>query len=254
MPADPIVATADAGLLTTVPAIRIASTSAILPLSYFLSPSGTSNPNLPTAEVNGLYNILFGHLPDPTGLANAVAYLNGGGSLKALTTLLMDTTEYETRVVAQDYLNFAGRMGTSSEINTWVNLLQHGSTPEQIASLMLTSDGFNSTHVDNASYVQALYNDLLGRRASDSEVAGWTSLMSSGLSRASVAFDFVFGAPAMTRAVNGLGVIFWGTPPDAATERYCVDFLVTGQLNLEQVASAFASSTQFIARAQASVS
>ena len=64
-------------------------------MTYFVTPSGPSNPDLPTAEVNGLYNILFGRLADPTGLANAVAYLNKGNSLQSLATILMGSGEYE---------------------------------------------------------------------------------------------------------------------------------------------------------------
>ena len=235
------------------PTFGVIETSSVLPMTYSANPFGTGNPNVSTAEVTGLYNILFNRAPDSTGLANAVAYLKGGGSLQTLASTLIHSTEYDRRVVAQDYLTFAGRAGSSSEIDAWVGLMQQGTSAEQVAYLMLTSAGFNAAHATDASFVQALYNDLLGRQASDAEVSAWTNVIASGTSRASVAQDFVFGAPAMSRAVGGFGLIFQGTSPDANALGYCVSYLVSGRLTLADVASAFASSSAFIAGANASV-
>ena len=178
-----MVVTASAG--SSAPPRRHWSSGRRCPAAVVLvTPFGPTNPDLPTAEVNGLYQILFGHRPDPTGLTNSVTYLNNGGSLQSLSIILMDTTDYEKRVVAQDYSpSPAGparvvggrRLGEPDAGRT---------TPEQVAYLMLTSDGFNATHPTDASFVQALYNDVLGRQASDSEVAGWTALIASGTTRA----------------------------------------------------------------------
>ena len=68
--------------------------------------------------------------------------------------------------MAQDYLTFAGRAGSSSEIAAWVSLMQGGTSAEQVAYLMLTSIGLNQAHTEDASYVQALYTGVLGRQAS----------------------------------------------------------------------------------------
>lgn len=249
--AQSVIAAADG--LNVAGAIGFASTSSLLPTTYSTNPFGVHNPDISTAEVNGLYTILFNRAADPGGLANAVSYLKGGGSLKTLTLILEDTAEYKARVVAQDYLNFVGRVPTGGELDAWIGAMDRGTSAEGVAYLMLTSAGFNATHPTDASYVQALYTGVLGRQASPVEVAGWVSAIASGLGRSSVAFDFVFGTAAMTRAVDGFGSIFWAQTPDPATEQYTVAYLVSGKVALGQVASSFASAAQFIARANTTV-
>lgn len=246
-----VVATAG-GLAAAAGPLGFLPTSAILPLSYNAAPFGAHNPDISTAEVNGLYNTILGHAPDAAGLATAVSYLKGGGSLQFLAQVLEHTLDYDTRVVSQDYENFAGRAGSSSEIASWVSLLQNGASEEQVAYLMLTSPGFNQLHPDDASFIQALYTGVLGRQADASEIAAWQPYLASA-GRAAVVRQFVFGPVAMTRAVDGFGALFTGAFPDAATEQYAVNFLVSGRLTLAQVASAFASSPGFIQRANATV-
>ena len=57
----------------------------------------------------------------------------------------------------------------------------------------------------------------------------------------------------MTAAVDGFAAVFDAAPPDAYTEAYCASFLTTGELTLADVASAFASSSGFIQRANATI-
>ena len=57
----------------------------------------------------------------------------------------------------------------------------------------------------------------------------------------------------MSYAVQGMAATFWATVPDPALVAYDVSFLVTGQLTLADVASAFAGSTGFAGRANRTV-
>ena len=233
-------------------AYGVLPTSPLLPLTIGPAPFGSHNPDLATAEVNGLYNILLGRAPDPGGLANAVAYLKGGGSLQTLSTILMHTNEYYGDVVASYYRTFVGRDGSPAEVAAWVGVLRGGTTLEGLAYLMLTSAGFNGLHPDDGSFLQALYQDILGRSASAGEIAAWESAIVKGLSRASVVSDFIHSPASAKRAVDGFALAFWGRPIDAATEQFTVAYLVNGG-TLVEVASAFAASAPFVQRAQAMV-
>jgi streptogramin lyase len=226
--------------------------SSVLPVNVSANPFGTHNPDVQTAEVNGLYRLLFNRAPDPTGLAAAVSYLKNGGSLQSLTAILERTTEYESDVVASYYTNFLHRAGSASEIAAWVNLLQNGYTVEQVAQLFVTSTEFNGLYPTDATYIEALYEDFLGRRASASEITAWQTYVSvSG--RASAAHLFVSGGPTMNAAVVGLSAAFWGQILDAATAAYDVYYLSNGLVSLADVATVLASSPQFIQRANATV-
>ncbi len=71
----------------------IIPSSSLLPLTYAAHPLGTANPDIQTAEVNGLYQMILGRAPDATGMANAVAYLKSGGSLTQLSADLPTSVE-----------------------------------------------------------------------------------------------------------------------------------------------------------------
>ena len=154
-------------------------TSTLMPITYGPAPFGSNNPFLITAEITGLYNILLGHAPDAAGLSGWVNAVVQGLPFSTVVNDFLHGTPYYQRVVASDYQAFDDRAPTTSESDAWVALLQQGYTTEQVAYLMLTSDGFNSLHATDASFIQALYNDLLGRQATDSEVAAWAPYLAA---------------------------------------------------------------------------
>jgi virginiamycin B lyase len=240
------------GQLGTASNLGVAPFSTVLPVHLAANPFGTDNPDVQTAEVNGLYQILFGHAPDPTGLANSVAYLKGGGSLQTLTQILEHTTEYEGDVIASYYTNFLHRVGSPSEIAAWANLVQGGYTFEQVALLFVTSTEFNGLYPTDAAYIEALYEDFLGRQATPGEITAWESYL-AGSNRAAMAHLFVSGAPTMNAAVVGLSTAFEGQPVDAATAAFDVYYLSNGLVSLADVATVLAGSPQFIQRATATV-
>ena len=89
--------------ITTGPTFGIFLTTPILPLTFNPTPFGAHNPDVSTAEVNGLYQILFNRAPDPAGLTASVNYLKGGGSLPTHASILMQTDEYQSIVIQSYY-------------------------------------------------------------------------------------------------------------------------------------------------------
>ena len=148
-------------------------TSVVLPLNVNRAPYGSDNPDIQTAEVNGQYELILGRVPDPSGGAAAVAYLKTGGSLAQLATDLFDSVEYESKLVATYYQTFLRRSGSAAEISNWVNAMQVGLTEEQVASDFLNSTEYSDLFPANATFVQALYGDVLaGCRARRSSLPG----------------------------------------------------------------------------------
>ena len=143
------------------------------------------------------------------------------------------------------YRTFAGRDGSAAEVAAWVNLMQQGLGAEKIAYLMMTSAGFNGLHPDNASFLQAVFTDTLGRPPAPAELAavgGRTWRAGSAGRRSST--------PSSTRpqaaqnAVLGFASLFWGLPIDPATEAADAQYLPPAG-TLADVAAAFASSPAF---------
>jgi hypothetical protein len=114
----------------------------------------------------------------------APALINGQAGRTAVATGIEGSFEARDRLVKTWYQTYLGRQADGTEELGWVDLLGAGQSEEQVLSQILGSTEFYSraqslvpTGAPEKSYVQALYQVLLDRTASDPEVAGWTAAM-----------------------------------------------------------------------------
>jgi streptogramin lyase len=240
------------GQSSNPPTIGIVLTSAVLPIAPSVSPFGASNPDVSTAEVNGLYRLILGRAPDATGGANAVAYLKGGGSLAALASGLFHSTEYETLAVQADFRNYLGRSGSSSDIAAGVAALKAGATEKDLAGFFFSTPEFSQLHASNADFATAAYQDILGRTPSSSELALVTGLLAGSLSRQGLTSFMLGSQEAALRAVNGFYSTFLARQGDPAGIAFWVADL-QGGASLVDVAAAFAPAPDYVARANKTV-
>jgi streptogramin lyase len=229
----------------------ILAPSPTLPLAMNPAPFGTNNPDVSTAEVNGLYQIILNRAPDPPGGAAAVAYLKNGGSLQQLAADLINSPEYETGVVASYYENFLGRAGSTAEVNAWVAVMQGGMSEEKVESLFMLSTEYASLHPTQTDFVQSLYGNILGRAGSSPEVAAWVSLLTSSATESQVITGFLESSEAASRGLNGL---YWSIL-DGITDSAAATHIASLQSGgtLANVAIAIASSGSFVTLANATV-
>jgi streptogramin lyase len=241
------------GEVATGQSFTIFSASSVLPLTLNGVPFGTHNPDISTAEVTGLYNMILGRAPDPAGLAGWVSALKSGTlKLPQVAADFLDSTEYLSHVVGSYYQNFLDRAASSAEIAAWVSAMQGGKSEEQVATAFFESAEFNRSHGDNSTFVQGLYNDILGRHATDAEVSAWSGALSSGTSQSQVISDVLGSTEADMRAVVGFYEIILAGEYDPSGINFWVAGLQSGA-TLSTVASDFFSSTTFVALANASV-
>jgi streptogramin lyase len=227
------------------------SPSPILPLAQNPAPFGTHNPDVSTAEVNGLYHIILGRAPDATGGAAGVAYLKDGGSVQVLATILLDSQEYETGVVASYYKNFLNRTGSSVEINAWVAAMRGGLSEEQLETKFMLSTEYAALHPTATDFVQSLYGNILGRAGSAAEVASWVSVLPPGAGEEGAISAFQQSTEAVDRAISGL---YWSIL-DGANDGQVAARVASLQSGgtLASAAIAIASSNQFVGLANATV-
>src|SRR5262249_45499962 len=86
------------------------------------------------------------------------------------------------------YQDLLGRAPAAAELPPWVDLLQGGASPQQVALAVLTSSERATAAVN------ALYLPVLRRQADPVGVAAFTPLLQTGASLEAVA-DIVFGSP-----------------------------------------------------------
>ncbi len=247
----PVPVATTGGEVTQNVAVYVQQSSAVLPFPLLANPFGAHNPSLAAAEVTGLYNLILRRAPDPTGLANGTSYLQNGGSLSALAGLLLHSTEYESDLIASYYETYFGRAGSPAEIAAWVSLMQTRESAEQVTYLMLTSPEFTALHPDNASFIKAVFADLLGRVPSAGELASWESY-TGGASRGATVYFMIHSPEAGVHAARGFYAQFWASPMTQAGAAAVVSALEFRN-DLADVAAQFAGAPQFVARAQASV-
>jgi hypothetical protein len=104
-----------------------------------------------------------------------------------------------------------------------------------------------TTHSSSSSFVQGLYNDVLGRAADSAGFTAWLQALQGGANRSLVAAAFVNSAEAVANVVNRDYVQFLLRPADAAGRNAWVAAEQSGALTLEQVGEAVLVSDEFFA-------
>jgi lysophospholipase L1-like esterase len=100
----------------------------------------------------------------------------------------------------------------------------------------------------NAAFVEAVYQDVLGRQADSAGLAWGTALVNSGQSRAIFIEPMVYSDEASTHFIRSVYQQYLGREADAAGLSYWLAQMHAGVRN-EQIEAAFLASDEFYARA-----
>lgn len=223
------------------------------PLPYNPSPFGVHNPDVQTAEVTGLYNLVLGHAPDPAGLAYWVQNLKNGVPISVLSNYLLTSPEYDTNLILADYRNYLDVPSpTVTAVNEWVGFMQAGMTAKQVAYYFMTSDVFDNLYPSNTAFVQALYVDILGYQPASWEVSSWLTVLGEGVTRSQAVASFLNSSFADARVVTGQYGTILARQVDSYSLTAYVDLLAVGWTPV-QVATTLFSTQEFAVRANNTV-
>jgi Invasin, domain 3/Domain of unknown function (DUF4214) len=231
--------------------------STVLPIPASTpEPFGIDNLNVDTALVNGLYTLILGRPADLGGVSYFVEELQSGTSMLQVAASFYNSTERDTKLVQSFYETYLGRVGESSGVSFYVAQLQAGMTEQAVTAEFLDSPEYSADHSSNASFIQSLYENILGRNGASSEVSAWVSLMSATVgpvSRSTAVTDFINSTESDSRMIQSLYVDILDRQGSASEVSAWVTIIQTGQLTLDQVAERFFDSPEFATRAQATV-
>jgi len=218
-----------------------------------------SIPLAPNAAfVESLYIDLLhrvGNTTDPTDAGAWVNALNSGSLTPAAVADRIGRSPEALGVVVDGlYLEILGRPSDPGGRITFVNLLESGSTIEQAVTAMVTSLEYTATTGSATAFVQSLYNKLLGRTGSNSEIAYWVGVLPQ-LGRGGVALDFLGSTEFRTDVVEEL----YGFPPPSSLATLFpnllhrtsapsageVNYWVTTGLDVLTIETLFAGSAEF---------
>lgn len=138
--------------------------------------------------VAALYQEFLHRDPDPQGLAYHVNQLNSGASRASVAMVFEDSREYSTSFVTGLYQSLLHRTASQSEIDFWVGQLIGGATWDQAKAAFLGSAEYFAKHGSaNAAFLNAVYEDVLGRSLDSAGQTFWEAMLASGMSRQTVA-------------------------------------------------------------------
>jgi hypothetical protein len=194
-----------------------------------------------------LYNDLLHRQADPGGLAAWSDFLNNGGSRTQVVLGIESSPEYLGDQVDAVYSQLLHRSADPAGRNAFVNFLENGGTIEQMEAMVAGSPEYFQVRSGgtNDGFLDALYQDVLGRAVDASGRAAWDQVLASGLSRTQVAAG-IFSSPEYANdLVNNYYTTYLRRQADPAGLNGWVGQLLGGVKDQQVLAGILASAEYF---------
>jgi beta-glucosidase len=201
-----------------------------------------------SAYVAGLYQVLLRRTPRASEVAPDVPILNSGAQTP--TQVALDITgsgEFLTDLVVADYQRLLGRSPVVAETIGCLELLEARGTSTQLAATLLSSPEYVQKHGGTAGgWVTAVYQDVLGRFPTASELAGAVPALQTGASSpAAFALAVLQSAESEVDIATAAYAQVLGGSPDPRGLAVLINDLAEG-LSPEQLQALLASTATFI--------
>jgi hypothetical protein len=162
-----------------------------------------------------------------------------------IASAITHSSEHYADFVTGAYQQYLHRTPTPAEVNGWVAAMQNGLTDEQLEACFVGSAESVAGHGGpGAGWVTSLYQDLLHRTPTATEVNGWVAALRNGASPQDVAHGFAVSVEREIMRVQGDYKQFLGRPASAAEIEGWVNAFEHGATN-ENVVAGFISSCEF---------
>ncbi|MBV9070420.1 MAG: DUF4214 domain-containing protein [Acidobacteria bacterium] len=152
--------------------------------------------------INQLYIDLLGRPADAAALATLNGLLTGGATRASVASVVLASAEYRQRLLTDFYSTFLHRPISAAEVSFWGPAFASGMTDEQIeAQIVASPEYFALGGSTNSSWINRVFNEVLGRSPSGTETSAYLTLLGSN-SRLSVALSILNSGEAITRRVQ----------------------------------------------------
>jgi Domain of unknown function (DUF4214) len=234
------------------------------PASVVFDPNSNldiSNPLTGNAAyVQTLYEDLLNRVGDTTSNTDAgfwvTALNNSTLTQAAVANDIAHSQAALTNLVSGLYLKLLGRTSDTTGATFFINLLKGGDTLEQVISMMVSSQEYTTDNSSDGAFVQSLYNKLLGRVGSSSELAFWIAQLPT-LGRTGVANEILaspefrgdvvqqlygFTSPPSASVANLFSNLLHRTSAPATAD---IDFWVNSKNDVLAIQASIAGSDEF---------
>jgi len=199
--------------------------------------------------IGQLYLDLLNRAVDPSGLAFWDAQLAAGATRVQVALGIEQTMEFERNVVNGLYLHYLHRVADAGGLEFYAQLMSQGATIEHVEALIIGSDEyFADQGGSNDAFLNAVYQDVLGRPIDSTGLAWWNSLLAAGQTRTQVASQILSTDEYRQRVVQLTYLRLLHRTASAAELAYWVGVLRSGASD-QQVAADVAGSDEYYANA-----
>lgn len=220
-----------------------------------------STPRQPTLQggallaqalfIDNVYRALLRRPVDGNALDFWMQMFRAGLARQPFVHLIWISAEHRA-IQVEDYVQvFLGRPSTANDRAYWGNLFQAGYSENDVIRLMLVSPEYLAGHASEPAYIQGLYNDLLQRGASTSEVSYWTGRLQSGLTRDAMAQLILTSPEATEKRIDFDYTYFLQRPMAAASRQFWTTLVATNRVTIAWAGESFLASDEFYAYAVA---
>ena len=220
---------------------------------------------LTTNFLTALYQDVLNRAPDPGGEVFYANLLATGTTTLTVATMIWQSPEHRGIEVDSFYQTLLNRPADPAGRQGWVNsMVVNGATEETVMNGFLTSPEFAQNNPPMTSYIDALYQDVLGRASDPIGMSSWLVVLASrpgttpgplsavdeayvlGAQRAVAAGSFVNSIERDTTLVDSFYNDYLQRPPDTAGQQNWVTELTGAVVTDQTVAETFLSSQEFI--------
>jgi glucose/arabinose dehydrogenase len=197
-----------------------------------------------TVWIASLYTDLLGRSASPGELSATLGRVLGGYGVQRqeVAALIVGSLEFQSKLVAESYQRFLGRVGSSAERAPWVAVLQGGGRNEQVlAGILGSAEYFQNQGATNSGWLDQVYTDLLGRARDAGSQVFLDALNNRTLTRSQVAAAILGSDEYRQVVVRTIYQDFLQRQPSAAEINFWVPPLRQGTTEAQLRAAVLAS-------------
>jgi parallel beta-helix repeat protein len=212
-------------------------------------PQSAANASANQVFVESVFETLLGR-PAGTGAAGFVSELNAGAATVTVVLQIEASLEYRMDQVQALYQHYLHRNADAVGLQGFANFLGQGGTLKQVAAVLTGSQEYFDLHGDSTNaFLDALYQDVLGRQVDPGGRAGFSQALAGGMTRGQAASLILGSAEYQGNLVQADFQSFLGRSAEPAAQAFFVNELQHGGSDQLVLAQVLGSNEAFVGRA-----
>ncbi|HQU42393.1 MAG TPA: TIGR03118 family protein, partial [Pirellulales bacterium] len=209
--------------------------------------SATVAPTADQLFIEAAYRDVLQRPVDSSGLLYWSNQLAAGQPRSAVADAIDHSAEYFGQIIiAPAYERYLNRAADPGGLAYWTDQMQnHGLTDERLeAGFIGSAEFYARAGGTDQAWIDAMYQDLLGRPADASGQSFWLAELAAGAGRADMAYGFAAGTERETQRITDDFMHYLGRQPDQAGLEFWLGQFAAGVTN-ESLITGFVASDEY---------